>query len=156
MSEAYTVSIYMTPMSFPLNFTVHTWVELEGPNDEHHRFDFWGYKGIREREIDHGYVYKDLFPDHLGTTFSPFADPGSIEKRQHGKVYMSISGDVDSEAHTLYAVILGHAFDYPLKHDYNMVFGPNCNTFTQWLITRIPNSPLKLPFNAWGKGYQVL
>lgn len=153
MSDTFTVSVYFTPMSFPFNFTVHTWVELVSSDGEIHRFDFWGYSGLRAKHPNSGYVYKNLFPDHLGTTFSPIANPNEMSGRQIGCLYDSVTGNGESVACRLSEAILECALKYPQRHSYNMIYGPNCNSYTQWLITLVPDSPLRLPWNAWGKGY---
>jgi hypothetical protein len=136
-------------MSFPFNFTVHTWVEI---TDGHtiDRYDFWGYPGLTAKP-DRGYIYHNLFPDHLGTTFSPFANPATTQKRQTGTILMSITGDKDSTAYQLYTAIRSHAFNYPLANTYRMVFGPNCNTYTTWLLNLVPAANLKLPWYTWGR-----
>lgn len=151
MEHRYTVAIYFTPMSFPLNFTSHTWVEISH-NDTTERFDFWGYPGIQHGDKSKNYIYRNIFPDHLGTTFSPFADPGNRKNRQIGNIHQSITGDQTSIAHTLHQAIQDKAFTYPYDNTYYMVFGPNCNTFTQWLLDLVPGHNLTLPRNAWGKG----
>lgn len=151
-TSSYIVRVYATPMSFPLNFTLHTWVEISY-DSEIQRYDLWGYPGL-EKEPANGYVYVDIFPNHLGTTLSPFANVNNLSKRQVGKVVSEIYGETGSVAHTTYTAIKNHALNYPYAHTYNMVLGPNCNTYTQWLLDLTPGTPLRLPRNAWGKKYK--
>ncbi len=154
MERSYTVAIYSTPMSFPLNFTCHTWIEISH-NNTTQRFDFWGYPGIQHGDKSKNYIYRNIFPNHLGTTFSPFADPGHTKNRQTGKIHQSITGAQHSTAHRLYQAIFEKAFEYPFDKNYHMIFGPNCNTFTQWLLDLVPAHQLTLPWNAWGKGVSI-
>ncbi len=42
--------------------------------------------------------------------------------------------------------------EYKFRKRY-FLFGPNCNTFTQAIINKFPESGFKLPWNAFGKGY---
>jgi len=150
----YTVMVYTTPMSFPLNFSVHSWVEIV-KNKVIERYDFWAYPGLKTAADNHGYLYKNIFPDHLGTTFSPFADIHALQGRQVGTILFEISGDENSIAYKLYAKIHTQAFLYPLYDTYNMIFGSNCNTYTQWLLHLVPEAGLSLPWYAWGKGVNV-
>lgn len=147
----YSVSIYATPMSFPLSFTVHTWIEIsDGETTD--RYDLWGYPGLPSPSPNRGYVYHNLLPDHLGTTFSPFAKASTLKGRQAGKQVRHITGEAGSPAEAAYRTIKEKAFDYPAAHTYRMIWGPNCNTYTQWLIDQTQNTVLTLPWNAWGKG----
>jgi hypothetical protein len=145
----YSVTVYATPMSFPFNFTVHTWIEI-GDGNTTDRYDLWGYPGLTTTPV-HGYIYKNLFPNHLGTTLSPFASVNTLEKRQIGKVLINLSGDIDSIAARHYTAIKTHVLTYPHAHTYHMIFGPNCNTFTEWLLKLVPEANLGLPWYAWGK-----
>lgn len=150
----FTVTIYKTPMSFPLNFTCHTWVEISHSERPTRRFDYWGYPGLKPESADHGFIYENLFSDHLGTTLSPFANPKTTQSRQVGQIHESITGPENSPAHRLYTAIDSKAFDYPYKHTYRMISGPNCNTYIQWLLKLEPAAKLTLPWNAWGKNSQ--
>ncbi len=153
LTHNYCIQVYATPMSFPFNFTVHTWVEISY-NNEIQRYDLWGYPGLK-KEPARGYIYKDIFPNHLGTTLSPFVNVNDLTKRQTGKVFSEINGETDSPAHTLYLAIKQQALHYPYAHTYNMIWGPNCNTFTQSLLSLLPDTKLTLPLNAWGKNYKI-
>jgi hypothetical protein len=147
----YSVAVYATPMSFPFNFTVHTWVEIsDGVLTD--RYDLWGYPGLTATPV-HGYIYKNLFPNHLGTTLSPFASVNALKKRQTGKVLISTSGEAGSLAAQLYTAITTQILTYPYAHTYHMILGPNCNTFTEWLLRLVPEVNLTLPWYAWGKHY---
>ncbi len=151
--QIFTVSVYGTPMSFPLNVTLHTWIEVsDGSTID--RYDLWGYPGLRASTKRHGYIYHNVFPDHLGTTFSPFAEVNSLANRQTGKVLIKVSGTHGSNAHKLYQKITSEVWNYPYYDKYNMILGPNCNTFTAWLISLEKDTNLALPWRAWGKNYK--
>lgn len=149
----YSVKLYATPMSFPFNFTVHTWVEISDSNTLE-RYEFWGYPGLSIEPIN-GYIYRNIFPDHLGTTWSPIANPNNLAKRQIGRVLEELTGETDSLAHKLHIAIQNEAINYPYVHTYNMVIGPNCNTYTAWLLNLVPNTKLTLPWYAWGKNFKI-
>lgn len=152
--KQYTVSVYATPMSFPLNFTIHLWVEISDGITTN-RYDLWAYPGLKTASANKGYVYENIFPDHLGTTFAPITKLDTLSKRQVGRIIDQISGPSDSVAHELYQAITDQAFTYPAYDQYNMVFGPSCNTYTQWLLDLVPEAGLSLPWYAWGKGNKV-
>lgn len=149
----YSVTVYATPMSFPFNFTVHTWIEISDGNTTD-RYDLWGYPGLTATPV-HGYIYKNLFPDHLGTTLSPFAAVNTLKKRQTGRVLLFISGKEDSRAAQLYNAITIQLLTYPYAKSYSMIWGPNCNTFTQWLLRLVSEANLTLPWYAWGMNYRL-
>jgi hypothetical protein len=146
----YIVRVYATPMSFPLNFTVHTWVEISHENQTE-RYDLWGYPGLKTTSEKKGYLYKNIFPDHLGTTLSPLGGSNTPARRQTGTVILEITSQHHSAAKTLYEKIAQHAFAYPHYALYRMILGPNCNTYTQWLLDLVPEAGLHLPWYAWGK-----
>lgn len=139
-------------MSFPFNFALHTWIELKKDNTTD-RYDFWGYTSMPEAHRLGGFIYKNLFPNHLGTKFSLLASPHTLGGRLPGRVYSEIEGGDGSEAHEVFTLITDKVGSYPHKDEYGMIFGPNCNSFTQWLINLKPDSGLRLPWNAWGKSY---
>ncbi len=99
-------------------------------------------------------IYKNIFPEHRGTTLSPFASVNALTERQIGRVVLKVSGVAGTPAATLYTAINNHVLVYPYARQYNMVFGPNCNTFTQWLLELVPATRLSLPWYAWGKNYR--
>ena len=80
---------------------------------------------------------------------------------QHGrwgtKIISESIGQAGSPTHKLYRLIEDdHLMSYPYKEitQYNMVAGPNSNSFVQWVIDQVPECQLFLPWNAWGKGYK--
>ena len=150
----YSVAVYTTPMSFPLHFTVHSWVEISN-GFKTIRYDFWAYPGMKTNTAKVGYIYENIFPRHLGTTFSPIIGAGRIEKRQVGTKIAEISGGTNSSAHQLFLAIRKNAFRYPAYDRYNMILGPNCNTYTQWLLQLVPEAGMTLPWHAWGKNKNV-
>lgn len=154
MENIYSVTLYGTPMSFPLSFALHSWIEVT-KNNKTDRYDFWAYTNVPFGEKRHYYIYKNIFPDHLGTTFSPIAKANTLTGRQSGRILGKIKGQSDSAAHQLYEKIQSEAFSYPYCDSYNMILGPNCNTYTQWLINLVPDNGLVLPWNAWGKNFNV-
>lgn len=152
MSEIFIVSVYATPMSFPLNFTIHSWIEIVNGSSRD-RYDLWAYPGLKTATERKGYIYKNIFPDHLGTTWSPIAKLDDLSRRQTGIIIREVSGETGSLAHRLYMAISENAFNYPAYNRYNMILGPSCNTYTQWLLQLVPEAGLSLPWYAWGKNY---
>ncbi len=43
--------------------------------------------------------------------------------------------------------------NYPYCGHYSYI-GPNSNTYVQWVLDAFPESGLKLPWNAFGKGFK--
>ncbi len=152
--DTYTFSVYATPMSFPFTLSIHSWVEITH-NTDVTRYDLWGYPGIDPTTPSEGFIYQDIFPNHLGTTFTPFAKAYDLHKRQSGNILFTCTGGTNSPAATYYHEIKKRVFSYPYAHRYSMFRGPNCNTFTQWIINLVPESGYTLPWYAWGKHYPV-
>ena len=42
---------------------------------------------------------------------------------------------------------------YPFREKYS-IFGPNSNTYAEWVIDHFPESNFKLPKNAYGRYYK--
>lgn len=59
-----------------------------------------------------------------------------------------------SDAEKLIFRIDDAARDYPWTETYKAFPGPNSNTFTAWVLERVPELEVELPFSAIGSGYE--
>ena len=47
------------------------------------------------------------------------------------------------------------ALDYPFDREYQMLPGPNSNSFTAWIGLKVPELGLELPTKAIGKSWMI-
>lgn len=117
-------------------FAVHTWLAVK-PQDaaEYTVYEVVGWG------VEHGRpalrVYKTATPDR----FWYGAKPDKL---------LSLSG---AKAAQLIPQIEQAAARYPWANEYEVIPGPNSNTFPAWIALQIPELGLKLPFSAIGSGY---
>lgn len=142
--DLYQVFLMTCPAFLPFSFASHPWfvVNRKGVVSR------WAV-GIRKfgakRE---GYLNKGAFPPFQGLPLMfPFRKPV-----WPGRVWGYIEGGEGSIAARM-AERIEHSRDYPFKARYNL-FGPNSNTYAQWILDQFPEAGLKLPWNAIGKGYK--
>ena len=152
-NDNYTVSIYSTPLSLPLFFAVHTHVVCTYKT-ESNRFDVTGHVSSSHPTAIDRYIFKNLLPTEAGFRILPSLPTHGIGPRWTVTLHSSVTGPAKSPAHQLYTYIVsGGLQNYPYRDRYHMFLGPNSNTFTQWVVDQVPECKLKLPWNAWGKGY---
>ena len=65
-----------------------------------------------------------------------------------------VSGGEGSRVQEMVRFMNTEGFRYGHAHCYHMVLGPNSNTFVQWFLDHFPEHGWRLPFAAWGRGYQ--
>ena len=143
----YQVFIFSSPVPIPLNFAVHTWfvINLRG---QIHRWEFGYFRGSpKENKIG---MLKDFFRPTVGMNFYFW----KAEPRFCSRLVDFIEGGDSSVARELALFIEEKSYSYPLKDTY-MFKGPNSNTYMQWVLDKFPDSNLKLPFNALGRGYKI-
>ena len=136
-------------MSFPFLFAVHTWVvtvhqtanrwevhNWKNPNEPQrfghlHRNTYQPWEGMR-------LIMKEIFPS---------------DRRFRGRLIAKLEGAENSLAHRIVSFVENSAERYPLRKTYRFYPGPNCNTFTQWVLDTFPDCPVRLPRNALGKKF---
>ncbi len=144
--KAYEVFILSSPLPFPFNFAVHTWV-VTNKKGETNRWEVWQFKNAGA--VSWGHVHKNLF--QLFTGMNVFFI--LTKKRFRSKMIYKMAGADGSKAHQLISFIEIKAHEYPFRNKYRYVPGPNSNTFTQWIVDRMDEKAANLPGNAFGKGY---
>lgn len=70
------------------------------------------------------------------------------------KLLKSIEGGDGSIAQKMVNFMLNKVSEYPFKNKYK-AFGPNCNTFIQWVLNHFSESGFVLPMSALGKKYKL-
>ncbi|MEA2701872.1 MAG: hypothetical protein QOE22_581 [Candidatus Parcubacteria bacterium] len=92
-----------------------------------------------------GYINKDALP--------PFAGVPILWPIWKSTLVGYVEGGEGSLAARMIERIEGSYESYPYRDRYTLT-GPNSNTYVQWLLDQFPESGLKLPWNAFGKGYR--
>lgn len=162
-SQDYKVSVYSSKLGIPLNLVVHTHIVTEHAGTKN-RYDVFApltLRSVPSIKAYSGIIYKNLLPAETGFLLwfriKKWWQADATHKRWGTKVVSETTGPTGSPAHKLFTLIEDdHLVTYPYKEieHYNMVAGPNSNTFVQWVADQVPECNLTLPWNAWGKGYR--
>jgi len=116
-------------------FAIHTWFAAKPTNaDSYTVYEAIGWRQRRGLPVVR--IEKDL-PDRYW-----YGERPRLIKEFRGNGFDKLIGAVDQAAKT-----------YPWPNNYTAFPGPNSNTFTAWICTRVPELELKLPFSAIGSGY---
>jgi len=127
--------IYAVPATPLGRHIVHTYLIVKSANTNYFdRWEVWTWSAE-----PYGYLRKNLY--------GPEDDFGL------GRVEV-LAERMGAEAQIVVEFITEHHQDYPYKDDYDLVTGPNCNTFTSWIIQSTHWS-MELPDSAWGKDYPM-
>jgi len=153
MSDTYEVTVYKSRMPLPVLFAYHTWVVVTGQGTTD-RFDLMGF--IRDGQgVRTGHVYKNYNPPTLGCPILAFGQKTFYHQQLAwpAEVVYKSCGETGSLAHRAYDLLHHRLHEYPYTHGpFELVLGPNCNTFTQRVIGEA-RIPCELPWGAFGKGF---
>ncbi len=138
-------------MPVPAVFAYHTWVVV-GHNGTADRFDLMGFirNGQGERN---GHIYKNYHSLTLGCPVLAIGRRTFCHEQLAwpAKVLYTSSGGVDSSAQQAHQLLHEQIKNYPyMQGPFKLIHGPNCNTFTQWVINSV-GIPCQLPWGAFGK-----
>ena len=152
--DDFVVKIYSCPVPFPFTFAVHTYIVFE-LGSATARYDLIPTPLADVSDNIFGHIKKDVLPPEVG--FRCFGKyPFNIGPRYKVNLIGKISGDATSAAGRLYGFMASGGFTtYQFTHTYRLIFGPNSNTFIQWVLDQVPDTGLRLPVNAWGKNYMT-
>lgn len=152
--NTYTAAVYSSKLPFPLAAAVHTYFVVS-KNNTHIRYDVINPKHFTHKKPTIGSIYKNFLEPEQGFTLFYFRKPIFLLLRWNVKCIYHYEGDEESLAHRMYSFFESNSHEkYPYVDFYRKVMGPNSNSFSQWVIDQIPGLHIKLPWNAWGKGYQ--
>ena len=128
--------------TFPFNFATHFWF-VSNEKGKITRYEIIGYY----KNKDNTYIFKNRAPPFEGIEILPFVYP----LRRKSKVFYKVEGFF---AKKMIYFIKKSSEKYPYVSKY-FLFGPNSNTYVQWVLNNFPQLNLELPPNAFGKGYKV-
>ena len=138
------VFLFVCPGNLPFSFATHPWFVV----NEKGVVSRWEVLFRKtEHETRWGHVYKNFFPAGQGIEILPFLRLFFWE----GKLLGTLEG---KPAQRMAEVIKSSPTSYPYRDEYFLT-GPNSNTYAKWVIDQVPEMKVQLPWNAFGKNYQV-
>ncbi|MES2014795.1 MAG: DUF3750 domain-containing protein [Patescibacteria group bacterium] len=150
----YQVFLFISPANMPFSFATHPWLVVNRKGVVS-RFGVAMKKDVDTEKIfgdlpdqmSWGHVHRNKFPPWQGIQIFPF----SSKFFWTGRLINFEEGDEGSVSRRMIDFIERSGETYPFKDHYSL-FGPNSNTYVQWVLNNFPESHLGLPWNAFGKG----
>ena len=144
--DQYQVFLFSSQIPLPLFFINHTWL-VTNNKGKVNRWEVWDFR--HKNKNGQGHVNLNIFKPWEGRTMIlPFKGP-----RYNSKLLGKIEGKKGSTAEKMVTFMEKEAKKYPHKDKFHYVWGPNCNSFIQWVLKKFPESKLKIPKTAWGKNF---
>lgn len=145
--DRYQVFLMTSPASLPLSFARHPWFVINKKG----MLSRWGV-GWRPQqygaEKQWGHVAENILPPFVGLRIFYLSNRFLWK----GSVASIVEGDEASLAAHMAAFIEQSPQTYPYRDAYSF-FGPNSNTYVQWVLDAFPESGMRLPWNSFGKRY---
>lgn len=140
------IFLFQSTCAFPISLGIHTWFVISDSKG----INRWeaGTAILGECEKHWGNVYLNKYPLLSGMGIFPLMN----FLRFRSKLFGIIEGDNNSLASRIRDFIERESPKYKYKDNYSL-FGPNSNTYTQWILNNFSETKLKLPFRAFGKNY---
>jgi len=139
-----------TPLPIPFNLGHHTFV-ITNNKGVIHRWEVWMTKHLVQKH-NWDYLYEDLFrhpwDGHKKYIFSFLFSPNA--SRSTVILFGKTEGSL---AKRMIAFIKNSKKNYTLLRKFHFLPGPNCHTYTQWILNAFPESKIELPPISYGKGY---
>lgn len=129
----------------PFGFATHGWFVAEN-DGVISRWDILFRKNASPESW--GHLNKNYLPPMLGIEIIPYW----MRFLWKGHLIGAVDGGENSLAQRMVEFINGSYKNYPYR-DYYSAFGPNSNTYPQWVLNQFPEFKFKLPWNSFGKGY---
>lgn len=114
----------------------HTWVSVKRANaDTYTVYEVVGWRKLRGQQV---LRIADDVPDRRW-----YGNPPAVLFELRGEAAAAAADKIHQAA-----------MSYPYPDEYRAFPGPNSNTFTQWLITHVPELEVELSLRAIGKNYE--
>lgn len=141
----YKVSLYYSRAHMPFGFASHGWFVTENDGITSR----WDILFRKHASIESwGHLHKNYLPSTVGIEIIPYW----TRFLWRGHFIGTIAGDDNSLAQRMVEFINDSYKNYPYRDRYS-VFGPNSNTYPQWILNHFPEFGFKLPRNSFGKEY---
>lgn len=143
--DKYQVFLFSCPAVVPFQIGLHHWFVINRKG-QISRWEILKRKNVFKTSF--GHLCLNVLSPTKGTKVLP-----PFKKFWNSKLEGFIEGDRNSLAKKMTDFIETSSKSYPYKNRYNLFYGPNSNTFIQWIISRFPRSGFKLSWRAVGKNY---
>jgi hypothetical protein len=140
-SDKYQVFLFTSRAHLPFSFFSHSWFVI----NKHGLVSRWETLFTKNRDKNWGHLFLNANPPFEGLGIMPF----KAKNTWIGELSGFLEGD---EAKKMIDFIEYSKKSYPYIHEY-LLFGPNSNTYIQWILKSFPEFPAKLPSSAIGKNY---
>ncbi|MBD3225441.1 MAG: DUF3750 domain-containing protein [Caldithrix sp.] len=142
----YHVLLMTCPATLPVSFAIHPWFVCAKGG----RISRWEVRFERNNDSVLGkHLYKDGLPPFSGIEM---VLPLRKKLLWGADLFMHFKGGRGSMAQEMYDFINGNSGQYPYRDQYSL-FGPNSNTYAQWVLDSLDILDIKLPWNCIGKSY---
>jgi hypothetical protein len=140
--NTYQVFLCTCPAIMPYSLARHTWLVI----NDHGDIERWEVLYFNNNQNQAwGHIHKNFYSPFEGIRVFPFTEnlhwPVSIRSKVDGR-----------QAQNLIKTIRSTPDSYPHADRYEL-FGPNSNSYIQWVINQHPELSLDLPWNAVGKTF---
>lgn len=146
--EGYQVFLFVCPAFMPLNFASHPWFVCV-KNGKISRWEVRFEKNIINQTIGKHLHFNSL-PPFSGIEMIQFLPKKFLWK---ASLLGYVEGDQNSSAKKMIDFIESSPENYPYRNQYSF-FGPNSNSYVQWVLNNFPNFKIKLPWNSFGKNFK--
>jgi len=134
------VFLLRSPLPLPWSVAVHSWVVTSDADNELHRWEVWQNAEIAEPSW--GHLHRDLFDPCTGMP---------LFCRAPVRWSSSLVGSLRDGASSIISFLEQRPEEYPYTDTYRF-FGPNSNTFPQWLLDRFVPADVEMSWRAVGCG----
>ena len=142
--DKYQVFIFSSPASLPVNFARHPWVVINNKGIVS-RWEVMHYKNKKDKRLNHLH-FNARAPFCGNIVFYPL-------ELIYWKIKMMgfIEGDIAFKAIDF---IENSLETYPYYNKYRF-WGPNSNTYIQWILNNFPEFNINLTWRFIGKSYKI-
>lgn len=143
-NDLYQIFLFTCPATIPFQFAVHPWFVC----NKQGKITRYEIKSFKDKS-NNTHLHINHRPPYKGVETIPYND-----KYLWASALIGIAeGDSKSYIPDMIDFIENTPHTYPYLHQYKII-GPNSNTYIQWVLDHFPQTTIKLPINAWGKGYK--
>jgi len=141
--DKYQVFLFACSAYFPFNFARHPWFVLNKKGE----LSRWEVRQETYKESG-SHLYLNAQPLFQGINVSFFLKKYFWKPELLG----FIEGDENSNLKKIIDFIENSEENYPYIYRYSL-FGPNSNTYVQWILNKFPEFNIKLSWRHFGKDF---
>jgi len=149
-TSGYQVFLLACPASIPCNFALHPWFVCVR-NGEISRYEI-RFEMSRDNPDIFKHFHLNQLPPFSGIEKFTFIPKEYLWKNV--RLLGMVEGDENSLAKKVLDFIEQSSEKYPYCNKYK-IWGPNSNTYAQWVLNNFPDFKVDLPWNCFGKNYGI-